>query len=108
MRVYIMPRVTVSVSEEDKQYLKEKSGDSGEYESMSAVMRDCISAHKRVDELETEVERLQNEKQTLIQDRQERSQLVEYVEEEQTYRQASLPTRAKWWLFGKPDESDSE
>lgn len=103
-----MPRVTVSVTEEDKQYLKEKSGDGGEYESMSEVMRDCITAHKQVDELETTVERLQNEKQTLIQDRQEHSEIVEYVEEEQTYRQASLPTRAKWWVFGKPDEPDNE
>lgn len=38
----------------------------------------------RITSLEQDVERLQNEKQTLIADRQEKQALVEYVEREQS------------------------
>lgn len=100
-----MLRLTVSLSEKDAQYIEEQSGDSGEYESKSAVMRDCIQSHKRVSELETEIERLQNEKQTLLANREEHTQLVRYAEHEQAYREASLPTRLKWWVFGRETEA---
>lgn len=56
---------------------------------------------ERIDDLKRDVERLQNEKQALIDDRQEKQKLVEYVEEEQSWRSASLPTRLRWWVFGK-------
>lgn len=52
-------------------------------------------------ELERENERLRDGKQVLIKDREDRDALVEYVEEEISYREAGLATRAKWWLFGK-------
>ncbi len=58
----------------------------------------------QIEDLERDVERLQNEKQTLIADRQEKQELVEYVEEEKTYRKANILTRARWWLTGMDDD----
>lgn len=55
-----MARVTVSIGEEDKEYLEEKSGDGAEYDSMSEVMRNCITAHKERNELHEELERLRD------------------------------------------------
>ena len=61
-----------------------------------------------LNKLETEVERLRNEKRTLINDRQEKQELVEYIEEERSLSkqkaQAGAFTRAKWWAFGMPDD----
>jgi outer membrane murein-binding lipoprotein Lpp len=79
----------------------------GETSDAEAV-RQCIRRSRRldeleacVDELETEVERLRNEKRALIRDREERGELVRYVEAEEERRQAGLLTRSKWWLFGR-------
>jgi len=57
----------------------------------------------RVDDLEAEVDRLRNEKRTLIRDREERGELVAYVEAEEERRAAGLLTRGKWWLFGREE-----
>lgn len=99
-----MPRVTVSIDDEDKDYLQEQSGDSAEYDSMSEVMRECIQAHKEQNELENEIERLRNEKRVLLEQRQEATEIQRYIREERTYRNAGLRTRLKWWLLGKPEE----
>jgi len=53
--------------------------------------------------LETEVDRLRSEKRTLIRDREERGELVRYVEAEEERRAAGLLTRSKWWLFGRDE-----
>jgi metal-responsive CopG/Arc/MetJ family transcriptional regulator len=61
-----------------------------------------------IDELHTDVERLQNEKRLILKEREEKQELVEYVEEERSVeerrRKAGLRTRAKWWLFGMDDD----
>lgn len=31
------------------------------------------------------------------------AELVEYVEEERSWRSAGLGTRMKWWIFGKDE-----
>ncbi len=65
------------------------------------------------------MERLRNEKRTLINDREERTELVEYVEEQrevERYRdrqqrkidQARVLTRAKWALVGMPTDDPEE
>lgn len=60
------------------------------------------SEHERItDKLQGKIDRLENEKQTLISDRQERQELVRYVEDERTWRQQPLTTRLRWWLFGQ-------
>lgn len=64
----------------------------------------------RIEELETDVERLENEKQLILEQREENTELVEYVEHERSLqerreRRQSAPAwkRAKWWLLGAPD-----
>jgi len=78
--------------------------------SDAEAVRECIRRSRRldelearVDELETEVERLRNEKRTLIRDREERGELVRYVEAEEERRAAGVWTRTKWWLFGRDE-----
>ena len=72
-----------------------------------------------ITELEQTVERLRNEKQTLIAQREEHTELVEYVEEERSIRerdaerrrereQAGVFSRAKWWLVGRPAEDTAD
>lgn len=65
-------------------------------------------AEERIAELEQTVERLRNEKQTLIQDREERTELVRFAETERERRErdrdrkdAPVWHRAKWWVFGR-------
>lgn len=62
----------------------------------------CIQGHTRLDELETEVERLENEKRLILEQREEATEIQRYVQEERTYRNAGLRKRLKWWMFGKP------
>ena len=67
----------------------------------------------RIEDLGREITRLQNEKRTLIRDREERTELVEYVEQQRNldqYRakrermvdQAGMLTRWKWKFTGIP------
>lgn len=96
-----MPRLTITITEDQNKYLDEISGEDGEYESKSEAVRNFIQSGERAEELEQTVERLQNEKQTLIEKHQEHGDLVEYVEEERSWRQQPLSTRLRWWIFGK-------
>jgi vacuolar-type H+-ATPase subunit I/STV1 len=79
-----------------------------EHESeLEAVQSECGS---RIEDLERDVERLRNEKRTLINDREERTELVGYVQEERSLTkqkaQAGIVTRARWWLTGMPAEGE--
>lgn len=99
--------MTVSLTDEEDEIIEQKVTDDGEYESKSKFVRTCIRDHTRVDELKTEVERLKNEKRLILEQQEEATELQRYVEEEQTYRNAGLRTRTKWWLFGKPETSST-
>lgn len=61
---------------------------------------------ERVAALETERDRLQDEKQQVLAQREENTELVEYVEQERTverqWREAGLATRMKWRVLGMP------
>ncbi|MDG5821957.1 ribbon-helix-helix protein, CopG family [Natronococcus sp. A-GB7] len=72
--------------------------------SRSEAIRDLLERGIEYDQLQTENQRLQNEKRTIIQQREQNTELVEYIEEEKSYRKAGLFTRAKWWAFGMPDD----
>lgn len=96
----IMPRITVSVSDEQDARLAELAGDDGPYESKSEAMRSFIGSDERVRELEQEVERLNRERRQLLEQRSENKELRRYVEDEQRYRQGSVIQRFKWWLRG--------
>lgn len=100
MTVCIMPRITVSVSEEQDAQLAELAGDDGPYESKSEAMRSFIGVDERVRELEQEVERLNRERRQLLEQRSENKELRRYVEDEQRYRQGGVIQRLKWWVRG--------
>lgn len=65
-----------------------------------------------IDDLDRDVERLQNEKRLILEDREEKQELVRYVEEERTveerWRRAGLATRLKWRLTGMPGDDSLE
>lgn len=102
-----MGRITFTTDDEHEQIVSEVQAEN-DVESQSAAVRECISRYadlqQEVDELETELERVKNEKQTIIEQREENKELVEYVQQEksaeQRWREAGITTRMKWRLFG--------
>lgn len=98
-----MPRLTITIPEEQAERIAELA-DSDEYESKSDAVRGLIEEAERVGELETTIERLQNEKRALIGQYQEHNELVRYVEDQQEYRDQPFATRLKWRLFGREDD----
>jgi len=113
-------RTSVSLNDELSSYVSEISSLAGENdaEAIRETIRHAKAQEERVtelesrtdelqdevDELETEVNRLKNEKRLILEDREEKAELVNYVEQERTaeqqWREAGLGTRLKWKLFG--------
>jgi Arc/MetJ-type ribon-helix-helix transcriptional regulator len=54
-----MPRLTVTITDDQAELLEELSGEGGEYESKSAAVRDFIQAGEDRQKLETEIVRLE-------------------------------------------------
>lgn len=105
-----MPRLTITVTDEQASLLEELSDDDGQYESKSAAVRDFIQDGEQVAELEREVERLNRERRQLLEQRQEHSELVRYAEDQREQEQSARErrkkpawTRAWWWLTGEPE-----
>lgn len=112
-----MPRLTVTITDEQSELLEEKTGDGGEYESKSEAVRHFIQEYERleadVEDFENERDRLQRQLAATNNRVDEHKELVEYVEEQrevENYRarrerqldQANILTRAKWKLTGFP------
>ena len=100
-----MPRLTITVTDEQAELLEELSGDGGQYESKSEAVRGFIQTGDRVSELEREVERLNRERRQLLEQREEHSELVRYAENQREQEQSAHErrkkpawTRAWWWL----------
>jgi Arc/MetJ-type ribon-helix-helix transcriptional regulator len=105
-----MPRLTITVTDEQAALLEELSEDGGQYESKSAAVRDFIQAGEQVAELERENERLQRERRQLLDQRNEHTELVRYAEDQREQEQNARErrrkpawTRAWWWLTGEPE-----
>ena len=102
-----MGRITFTADEQHEKVVESVQAEK-DVESKSEAIRKCISRYEElqheVDELETEVNRLKNEKRLILEDREEKAELVNYVEQERTaeqqWREAGLGTRLKWKLFG--------
>jgi Arc/MetJ-type ribon-helix-helix transcriptional regulator len=125
-----MPRLTVTITDEQSDLLDELSGDGGEYESKSAAVRDFIQAGEQRQELHEEIaqlrERLESREQRIddLEDQlARRSQLEEKIEglpdkvrDTETYRdrkermidRAGLATRLKWKVTGVPVEDETD
>lgn len=113
MRLYVilrnMPRVSASISDEQAELIEDLAGDDGPYSSKSEVLRECIKAYNRVDELERENDRLHRERRQLLDQREERNELVRYAEDQreqdqrvQDRREKPVWTRVRWWVLGEP------
>lgn len=121
-----MRQITLRVSESVKDSLQGEAEDNNQ--TLSDYMRDLISRRNEDtvpqeefdrlqrkyeklqaehDRLRTEVERVREEKRQILAQRSENQQLRRYVEVEREHaektRQANLPTRLKWLLFGDQD-----
>jgi len=114
MRVYVIlinvPRVSASIPDDQAELIEDLAGDDGPYDSKSEVLRECISAYNRVQEVEAENERLHRERRQLLDQREERKELVRYAEDQREQeqrarerRQQPAWTRAWWWLTGEPE-----
>jgi metal-responsive CopG/Arc/MetJ family transcriptional regulator len=79
--------------------------------SRSEYIRNTLASRNDSEELRRENDRLRNEKRALIQQREEHTALVEYVEDEREIQerreqrqQRNVLRRAWWWLVGAPAE----
>jgi len=91
----------------------------GAIESRDESREEVRELRDRVDELEQKAERLEREKRLILEDREEKQELVAFAEaerdvverREQREREresAGVVTRAKWWLVGRDvDESEN-
>jgi len=83
---------------------------SADHNASPSAARDELQ--ETIDDLDRDVERLQNEKRLILEDREEKQELVRYVEEERTveerWRRAGLATRLKWRLTGMPGDDSLE
>ena len=87
---FTVPRLTITITEEQAELLDEKTGDEGEYESKSEAVRDFIQRGEqllqRVKELENENEQLRRQITALDDRLEEHSELEdEYVELKEEY-----------------------
>lgn len=93
-----MPQTSIRLSDDLLEALDQESDERDV--PRSEYIRDILRTRDRIEELERENERLRNEKRAIIQQREDHSELVEYVSDEQRYRQAGIIQRVKWWFRG--------
>ncbi|MFC6764025.1 ribbon-helix-helix protein, CopG family [Natrinema soli] len=91
------------------EYLREIVENRHEHEEIRSEYEAKLSGYEeKLSELETEVKRLRNEKRLILEQREENTELVEYVETEKSLTerkaQAGIVTRAKWLITGMPTE----
>lgn len=113
-----MKRLTVSLEPEQIDCLDELE-EEHDVDSRSAALRRLFADYEQLqteyeelmneyEELQTEVERARRERRQLLAQREEKQELVRYVEDERTteqrWREASLATRLKWKVTGMPSD----
>ena len=116
-----MKKVTFSLEEEQLEALEEFQ-EEHDISSRSKALRRFIEEyeelqgryeelHTEYEQLETEVERQRNRNQLILEQREEHTELVEYVQEErsaeQRWREAGIGQRLKWRLFGMDTDDDA-
>jgi hypothetical protein len=114
-----MQQITLRIPEDTVAELDDEADEHGV--SRSEYIRDILdSRHEhdgdvdalrtQVDELQTELERVRNEKRLILSEREEKQELARYVEDErraeQRWREAGLRTRLKWRVFGMPPDDE--
>jgi Arc/MetJ-type ribon-helix-helix transcriptional regulator len=123
-----MPRLTVTIDDDQNELLEAVAGEDGEYESKSAAVRDFIQAGEERQELEAEIRRLRDRlesrneridelesqlrKRSNIEDKIE--DLPDKIRDADSYSErrlqkldeASLSQRIVWKLTGVPVDDD--
>jgi vacuolar-type H+-ATPase subunit I/STV1 len=114
-----MEQITLRIPEDTLEALDDEAAEDGV--SRSEHIRDILDSRNehaeevtelraRADELETELDRVRNEKRLLLREREEKAELVNYVKQERTaeqrWREAGVGTRLKWRLFGMPTNTE--
>ena len=101
-----MDSITLRLESDTIEALDTEAGEHGV--SRSEYVRDILQSRHERDRLRAANERLQQRVQTLIDQREEHSELVNYVQEERSLQQrreerrdAPLWTRAKWYVLGR-------
>jgi Arc/MetJ-type ribon-helix-helix transcriptional regulator len=125
-----MARLTVTIDDDQSEFLDEISGDDGDYDSKSEAVRKFIEqgeeAHElqeRIDELEDRLEAREDRIDTLEEQLQERHDIKNELQDlpdkirgqesytEQRQRKldrAGLATRLKWKVTGVPVDDEQE
>ena len=103
-----MGRLSVSLNDEQLEWIEEKVEEGDDYESKSALVRECIQRYERVDELEATVDDLRRQLAEANSANENVEELAEYIErerelqrEERERRRAPFLRRLKWWWFGR-------
>ena len=121
-----MKKVSVSLSDDHVERLETRQ-EQGDADSRSEAVRqildeyddlhaECERLRTRCEELETDLERSRNATRLLLEEREEKKELVRYVEQERDLqerreerRSAPAWKRAKWWVFGRDlDDQDAD
>ena len=105
-----MGRTSVTLDDETEAILDAEIAPNGPYESRSEAVRECIreyaQLHRRIEDLETENERLHRERRQILEQREEHTDLVTVVERQQSLQeqraQASIFRKMKWAITGMP------
>jgi len=110
----IMPRITVTISDELDEYLEDNSGDDDDFDSKSEVMRHLANRGLEADDLEREIELKQNKIEDLERQMGARDQVEEKVdvlakriEEEQS--SPNPPFFVEWvqWFRSRGDDDEN-
>ena len=106
-----MPRFTVTLPDDQGELIEDLAGDDGPASSKSEAVRMLIDDAQRVSEVEDENDRLRRERRQLLDQRDEHSDLVRYVEDRRdrerrrrAKEEQPIWTRAAWWMFGRPSD----
>lgn len=94
-----MPQISARVSEDLNSEIEAFSNENNT--AKSEAIRTLLRRGIEYEDMQTETTRLRQQLAAANQRIDASNELVEYVEDELSYREARLGTRMKWWLFGK-------
>ena len=117
-------RVTAKLEDRHLEFFERVQAEentTSDAETVRRCLERAATAEARVEELEADVGRLEarvdeltNQLREANKRQEEVTELVEYVEEERSLterreerRTAPVWKRARWWVFGEPDEEDA-
>ena len=113
-----MKKVTVSLRDEQLERLSQRQ-EEGDADSRSDALRQILDEyedlhteyeqlHTQCEELREELKQERNRNKMILEQREEHTELVKYVQEERTaeqkWREAGIGQRLKWKIFGMDDD----